>query len=217
MEHGPIRTFHARRGRRSALTTTRLETLLPRYAVPARLEGRPEGFDALVVEVGSGHGAAAVAYCAAYPSHFLVALDVHPPGVARMLAAAADAGVTNLGAELGDAVEFLAGRVAPGALDAVHLFFPDPWLKSKHHGRRFVSSATLDLLASRLVPGGHVLVATDQEAYAAHVRSVAAAHPLWHASNAQRPTWRPVEGFETKGIAAGRAITEVRLTRRDLV
>ena len=217
MEHGPIRTFHARRGRRSALTTTRLDTLLPRYAVPARLEGRPEGGDALVLEVGCGHGAAAVAYCAAYPSHFLVALDVHPPGIARMLAAAADAGVTNLGAELGDAVEFLAGRVAPGALDAVHLFFPDPWLKSKHHGRRFVSSATLDLLAPRLAPGGHVLVATDQEAYAAHVRSVAGAHPLWHASNAQRPTWRPVEGFEAKGIAAGRVITEVRLTRRDLV
>ena len=80
-----------------------------------------------------------------------------------------------------------------------------------------MSSATLDLLASRLVPGGHVLVATDQEAYAAHVRSVAGAHPLWHASNAQRPTWRPVEGFEAKGIAAGRVITEVRLTRRDLV
>ena len=213
MEHGPVRTFHARRGRRSQLTTSRLETLLPRYAVPARLDGPPAGFDVLVVEIGCDHGAAAVAYGAAYPAHFLVALDVHPPGVARMLAAAADAGVTNLGAELGDAVKFLRERVEPGSVNAVHLFFPDPWLKAKHHRRRFVSSATLDLLASRLAPEGHVLVATDQEAYAAHVESVVSRHPEWRCVRTPRPEWRPMAGFEAKGVQAGRPIVDLRLER----
>lgn len=167
----------------------------------------------LVVEIGCGHGAAAVAYGAAYPAHFLVALDVHPPGVARMLAAAADAGVTNLGAELGDAVKFLRERVEPGSVNAVHLFFPDPWLKAKHHRRRFVSSATLDLLASRLAPEGHVLVATDQEAYAAHVESVVSQHPEWRCVRTPRPEWRPMAGFEAKGVQAGRPIVDLRLER----
>ena len=214
MGHGPIRTYNARRGRRSQLTDSRLETLLPRYAVPPVLTGPPTGAERLVVEVGCGHGDAAVAYCTAHPSHWLVALDVHPPGVARMLAAAGAAGVTNLGAELGDAVEFLRARVAPGALDAVHLFFPDPWLKVRHHRRRFISAETLDLLASRIAATGEVLIATDQLPYAAHVQSLVTAHPRWQCTMTARPTWRPVAGFEAKGIAAGRPITELRLTRR---
>ncbi|MBK8733463.1 MAG: methyltransferase [Actinomycetales bacterium] len=210
----PVRTFHARRGRRSQLTTDRLETLLPRYAVPPRLGARPAGVERVVLEIGCGHGAAAVAYAHAHPTHLLVALDVHPPGVARMLAAAADAGVDNLAAELGDAVEFLEQRVDAGALDAVHLFFPDPWLKARHHRRRFVSRHTLGLLATRLAPGGEVLVATDQLPYAAHVREVAAGEPGWVCEEVARPAWRPMAGFEAKGVAAGRAITELRLRYR---
>jgi len=207
----PVRTFHARRGRLSQLTTARLDALLPRYAVPPRLTCRPLGVERLVVEIGCGHGGAAVGYALAHPSHLLIALDVHPPGVARMLAAAVDAGVANLAAELCDAVEFLDQRVDPGALDAVHLFFPDPWLKARHHRRRFVSRHTLGLLASRLAPGGEVLVATDQFPYAAHVRQVVAGEPGWVCEPVDRPAWRPVTGFEAKGIAAGRAITDLRL------
>ena len=196
--------------KRQQLTTDRLETLLPRYAVPPRLGARPAGVERVVLEIGCGHGAAAVAYAHAHPTHLLVALDVHPPGVARMLAAAADAGVDNLAAELGDAVEFLEQRVDAGALDAVHLFFPDPWLKARHHRRRFVSRHTLGLLATRLAPGGEVLVATDQLPYAAHVREVAAGEPGWVCEEVARPAWRPVGGFEGQGGAAGGADAEMR-------
>ncbi len=223
MRSEPVRTFHARRGRRSALTESRLTELLPRYAVPAPVlaapgspgsAGRPER---VVLEIGCGHGAATLAYAAAFPAAHVIAVDVHPPGIARMLAAAADAGLTNLSAELGDAVEVLAERVPNGGLDAVHLFFPDPWPKHRHHQRRFVSRHTLDLLATRLTPGGHVLVATDWADYAEHVEAVVAEHGAFTARRVARPSWRPTAGFEAKGIAAGRAITDLLVERATCV
>ncbi len=131
-----------------------------------------------------------------------------------MLAAADRVGVPNLKATLGDAVELLAGRLRPGGVAAVHLFFPDPWPKNKHAKRRFVSADTLALLDSRLAPGGFVLVATDQPGYAAHVRSVVGAHGAFVvADDATRPSWRPLDGFERRAREVGREIVELRLER----
>ena len=181
LDHAPregVRTFTPR-WRNSALTDSRMANLLPARAlpegplVPSVAFGR-EG--PVVVEIGSGHGAAAIAFCLARPDADLVAVDVHVPGVARMLAAAQDAGVDNLWVHPGDALPFLTERVAPDSLDAVHLFFPDPWPKQRHAKRRFLQQHTLELLASRLVPGGVLLVATDSQGYAAHARSQLARH-----------------------------------------
>ncbi len=205
----PVATFHARRGRISALTATRLQTLLPGRAVPASVlqpPGAPDRADRVVLEIGCGHGGAALAYAAAFPRAHLVAVDVHPPGVARMLAAAQEADLGNLSVVLGDAVALLEQRVPPGVLDAVHLFFPDPWPKTRHRRRRFVGRHTLDLLASRLTPDGEVLVATDSADYAAHAIAAVAQHGGFRAAVVARPAWRPVAGYEAKGIAAGRSI-----------
>ncbi|GAA2168682.1 tRNA (guanine(46)-N(7))-methyltransferase TrmB [Pedococcus bigeumensis] len=211
---GRVRSYNARRGRLSALTVERMETLAPRHAIPADGPLVPEqafGRTApVVLEIGCGHGAAALAYAAAHPGHDLVAVDVFTPALARMLAEAERQGLGNIWMHQGDAVLLLADRVHPCSLAAVHVFFPDPWPKAKHAKRRFVSRQNLDLVADRLAPGGHLLLATDHDGYAAHVRSELAAHGGFDVTEGERPPWRPTDGFEAKGLAAGRRVSEFR-------
>lgn len=210
-----MRSF-VRRGRISQLTRHRIDTLSPRLCLPGGALDPSAVFGRrapLVLEIGCGHGAAAIAYAAAFPAHDLLALDVHTPGLARAMAEAQEAGLDNLRFEQADAVELLRDRVAPSTFCAVHLFFPDPWRKSRHAKRRFVQGANLDLLARVLEPGGHVLVATDQEHYARHVLAEVARHDGFTAREVPRPMWRPMSGFEDKGAAAGHRIHDLRLDR----
>ncbi len=219
LDHAPrdgVRTFTPR-WRNSPLTDARMEQLLPRRALP---DGRIDwvsltGRDGpVVLEIGSGHGAAAIAYAASHPEADVVAVDVHVPGIARMLAAADSAGVGNLWAHPGDVMPLLTERVPTASLAAVHLFFPDPWPKSRHAKRRFVQQHSLELLASRLVPGGVLLIATDIDSYAEHCRHQLAHHGRWDLIEGERPPWRPDDGFEAKGRRAGRTVTELRCTLR---
>ncbi len=215
--HQPVRTYAARRGRVGSLNRMRLSTLRAAWDVPPGALEPHTAFGRrapLVLEVGCGHGEAAIAYAVSHPDHDVLALDVYPPGLARMLAAADAADLRNLRIVEADAVAFLGERVGPAQLDAVHLFFPDPWPKSKHAKRRFVGAHTLDLLRTRLSRQGHVLIATDQAAYAAYVRRQVDDHGSFAARAIDRPAWRPRAGFESKALAAGRPVTELLVERR---
>ena len=212
-----MRTYNARRGRLSPLTQARLEELVPQHGIPKGPLVPEVAFGRrgpLVLEIGCGHGAAAIGYAVAHPGHDVLAVDVHPPGIARMLAAADARGVANLWAHIGDAVAFMESRIAARSLQAVHLFFPDPWPKSRHTKRRFISEHTLDLLAERLVVGGSLLVATDHASYAEHALAELESHAAFDVSETERPAWRPVDGFEAKGLAAGREVTDLRAVLR---
>lgn len=213
MQQAPVRTFHARAGRLSALTRSRLQDLQARYAVPPGLLAGPvDDGHGVVLDVGCGHGASTLAFAAAYPHRRVVGVDVYPLGIARLLAAVESAGLTNVYVHRGDAVPLL-GEVAPGRVSAVHLFFPDPWPKARHRKRRFVSEGTLRLLYRALRPQGQVLLATDRLDYADHVRAQVHAHGGFRVHEVARPPWRPVAGFEAAALAAGRAVTDLRLDR----
>lgn len=194
-----------------------MDTLLPRHRIPDGTLDPRAAFGrvgAVVMEIGSGHGAAAIAYAASHPAVDVVAVEVHVPGVARMLARADEMGLGNLWVERDDALPLLRERIPVASLSAVHLFFPDPWPKKKHAKRRFVQHHSLALVASRLVPGGSLLIATDSDVYADHVREQLALHGGFETIEGERPAWRPTDGFEDKALRAGRDIHEFHCIRR---
>lgn len=167
----------------------------------------------VVLEVGCGFGDAAVTYAALNPDVHVVATDVYLPGLAAAAAQADDMGLRNLWLAAGDAVPLLE-RVAPGRLCAIHLFFPDPWPKAKHHKRRWVSAHTLTVCDRALAPGGVVRVATDHAPYADRVRRQTLRHGTFEVADVARPSWRPLSGFEAKARSAGRSVSELELRRR---
>lgn len=212
-----VRTFTPR-WRMSPRTQELMDTLLPRYAVPTTRLEPVEAFGRdvpVVLEIGSGYGESAIAYAREHPDHGLIAAEVHVPGVAQLMARAQEEGLTNLRVHRGDAIEYLQQCVGADQLAAVHLFFPDPWPKSRHAKRRFVQQDTIEMILHRLRPGGHLLVATDHAAHADHVRAQLTRHGDVAVVEGERPAWRPSAGFEDKGRAAGRSIHEFRVTAKD--
>jgi len=207
--HPRIRTFHARHGRVTDAMRRALAEIGPHHDPAGRRPGRP-----LVVEVGCGNGEAALAYADAHPEHDVLAIDVHTPGIARLLLALEATPRPNVFVAFGDALDLLDHDLGPGSLAGVHVFFPDPWPKARHHKRRFIRPDVADLLADRLAPGGHLLVATDIVDYAQAARAVLDAHPRFEGGPADRPRWRPLVGYEAKGLDAGRSSTELAYRRR---
>jgi tRNA (guanine-N7-)-methyltransferase len=217
------RTYHPRQGR---LTTRHRATLADRwsaYAVPdagplsaERLfgDGRP-----LVVEIGSGMGEATAAMAAADPERGFLAVEIHRPGLANLLRLADEAELANLRIAEGDALELLRDRVAADSLDALHMFFPDPWPKKRHHKRRLIVPARVALLRSRLRPGGVLHAATDDAEYAAAMLETLSADPgLMNTAPdgfAAHRGARPRTKFEQRGVDAGRDIYELVFRRTD--
>src|SRR5690349_10505422 len=167
----------------------------------------------LIVEIGSGIGEATAELAAARPECNVLAIEVWRPGVAHALGLIAEAGADNVRLIGVDAVWSLEHLFAPGSLEEVWTFFPDPWPKKKHHKRRLVDPAFAQLVASRLRPGGCWRLATDWAHYAGQMREVLDAEPTLTGGEVERWAERPVTKFERKGLEAGRAIVDLRYTR----
>jgi tRNA (guanine-N7-)-methyltransferase len=218
----PIRTYRARRGRLRPRRRAALDRLWPAYGVeltggpldPAGLCGHPAP---LVLEIGSGMGESVAGQAAADPDRCYLAVEVHTPGVANLLALAEAHRLTNLRVAHGDALALLRARIPAESLAAVQAFFPDPWPKPRHHKRRLFQPAHVALLRSRLVRGGSLHTATDWPAYARAIRQVLAADPeldLPHPGWAPRPPDRPETRYERRARAAGRPVFELVAHRR---
>ncbi|WP_228942194.1 tRNA (guanosine(46)-N7)-methyltransferase TrmB [Nocardioides sp. Leaf374] len=163
----------------------------------------------MILEIGSGVGEATAVLAAARPTYDVLALEVWRPGVADTLWRLAETGATNVRLCGVDAVWTTEHRIAPGALEEVWTFFPDPWHKKKHRKRRLVDADFAALVASRLRPGGVWRLATDWGDYAEQMEAVLDAEPALEGGVVERWGERPVTKFERKGVEAGRAITDL--------
>ena len=167
----------------------------------------------LIVEIGSGIGEATAALAAARPAYDVLALEVWSPGVADALGRVGEAGATNVRFCSVDAVWSMEHLLEPGSIAELWTFFPDPWHKTRHHKRRLVTPGFATLAASRLAPGASWRLATDWADYAEQMAEVLDAEPTLRGGVVERWPDRPVTRFERKGIAAGRAITDLQYTR----
>ncbi len=217
--HTEITTFYPRRGRVSGRHEDALDRLWPAYGVdiPGPRLDLPELFGRrapVVLEIGSGMGDATVAMAAADPERDYLAVEVFPPGLGNLLATVEEEGLKNVRVVRGDALELLRHMLFPGSLDAIHVFFPDPWPKSRHHKRRLFQPGNVELMRSRLRPGGVLHCATDWAHYAAQMLAVLGADPELAGGAIDRPQERPLTKFEQRGLAEGRHITDFLFIRR---
>jgi tRNA (guanine-N7-)-methyltransferase len=175
----------------------------------------------LLLEIGSGMGETTAQLASAQPEVNYLAVEVYEPGLAQLMLRAEGLGVRTLRLLRGDAVTLLMSHVAPGSLDGVRIFFPDPWPKKKHHKRRLVQSEFVALVADRLRVGGRLHLATDWAEYADEMMAVCSAEPALRNEFADepdgwapRPDWRPVTKFETRAREEGRISRDLMFVRR---
>jgi tRNA (guanine-N7-)-methyltransferase len=217
LPHRPIRSFVLRQGRMSNAQTRALETLLPRWGIPYRetlldLDGAFGRNAPKVLEIGFGMGDSTAAIAAAHPQNDYLGIEVHGPGVGSLLNQIEALGLTNLRVIQHDAVEVLKHMIAPASLDGVHIFFPDPWHKKKHHKRRLIQPELAALLCDKLKPGGYLHAATDWQEYAEHILTVLSAEPRLANTAmgyAPKPDYRPLTKFEQRGIKLGHGVWDI--------
>ena len=172
-----------------------------------------------VLEIGFGMGQSLVAMAAAAPATNFVGIEVHRPGVGKLLHTMAEQGVDNIRVYCHDAVEILRDCIPPASLDGIQIFFPDPWHKKKHNKRRLIQPTFVARLVSRLKEGGTLHLATDWEHYALQMMEVLSAEPgLANESGAgefaPRPDYRPLTKFELRGQRLGHGVWDLVFRRR---
>ena len=173
----------------------------------------------MILDIGFGMGDATLVQARQHPEVGILAIDVHTPGVGKLLAELDELGIDNVRVVEGDALALLHDQLPDASLIGMRIYFPDPWPKTRHHKRRIISPTNLDLFAAKLQPGGFIHFATDWQDYADAAREHLVAHPLFalqpddvvlpYASRAARPLTK----FERRGRAAGRTITDLIAVR----
>jgi tRNA (guanine-N7-)-methyltransferase len=218
-----IRSFVTRAGRITPAQERALEELWPKYGVD--LGAAPLELDAVfgrrarrVAEIGFGNGENLLALAAARPQEDFLGIEVHRPGVGRLLLQLEERGLGNVRVVCHDAVEVLERYLGPGSLDEILILFPDPWPKKRHHKRRLIQPPFGALLAQRLCLGGVLRLATDWQPYAAHMLATLAAEPrLRNVAGASgfvpRPAARSPTRFERRGERLGHKVWDLELLR----
>jgi tRNA (guanine-N7-)-methyltransferase len=221
-QHNHIRSFVLRQGRVSTAQGRHHEQYLPVWGIPyqpqvinfAAVFGRTAP---TVLEIGFGMGETTANIAAAQPETNFIGVEVHTPGVGSLLKDIVTRELGNVRVIQHDAVEVVRDMIAPDSLAGIHVFFPDPWPKKRHHKRRLIQPPFVHLLSQRLAQGGYFHCATDWEEYAQQMLEVLSAEPLLAntaATFAPRPDYRPLTKFEQRGLRLGHGVWDVVFQRR---
>jgi len=214
-----IRSFVRRPGRLTPAQRQALDSLLPRYAIDPGFSDLRQAFArqaGLVVEIGFGNGEALASMAEAEPDKNFVGIEVHEPGVGRLLRRLAHSGLDNVRVAMRDAVDVLEQQCPTGSVSEFRIYFPDPWPKKRHHKRRLIQPTFVAHLAERLTPGGLLHLATDWAPYADWMVNAVATEKRLVSLGApcqNRPEWRPETHFEQRGSARGHEIFDLLYRR----
>jgi tRNA (guanine-N7-)-methyltransferase len=218
----PIRSYVLRQGRMSDAQKRAYNSLRAPYVIdyapgPLDLDAAFGRRATTILEIGCGMGETTAAIAQAHPDIDYLGVEVHSPGVGSLLKRLAEIGLTNVRVVQHDAVEVVEHMLSPDSLDGVHVFFPDPWPKKRHHKRRLIQPDFVRLLAQRIRPGGYLHLATDWEPYAQQMLEVLSAEPLLANTAtgfAPRPAHRPLTKFEQRGLTLGHPVFDLVFHRR---
>lgn len=217
-----IRSFVLRQGRLTKGQAHALETGWPNYGVEYGLQRLDlkklfsRADSKKILEIGFGMGDATAKIAQTLPDCDFVAVEVHTPGVGSLLKLIHEADITNIRIVQHDVVEVLHNMLADDSLDGVHIFFPDPWHKKRHHKRRLIQAEFVNLLCAKLKVGAYIHVATDWQEYAEWVLDVLNAESQLQniaKDYAEKPAYRPLTKFENRGIQLGHGVWDLVFTR----
>jgi len=221
--HRKVRSFVLRKGRLTTAQQHALDELWPHYGIDNRetLLDFSDHFERpadVIVEIGFGNGESTWRMAQQEPEKNFIGIEVHEPGIGHLMMALEAHGIENVRIVREDAVPFLQTRIDTGSLAGVRIYFPDPWPKKRHHKRRLVQPAFVDLLARCLAEGAIFHLATDWQPYADHVLEVMQSREdfvnLSPAGNyCARPAWRPYTKYEARGARLGHEVRDLLYRR----
>ena len=164
----------------------------------------------IILEIGFGMGEATALIGRDFPDTGFLAVEVHKPGIGKLMARIEELTLSNIRIIEGDAHPILQTMIPDISVDGVHLFFPDPWPKKRHNKRRIINAEFLKLIHPKIKDGGFFHIATDWVPYAEYIQEVFAASPLFTGGVVDRPEWRPVTRFEGQGITKDHQVNDLR-------
>jgi tRNA (guanine-N7-)-methyltransferase len=220
--HPRIRSYVLRAGRVGSGQARALAEIGPQFLLP--LQPAVLDLDAVfgraaprILEIGFGMGEGLAEVAAAHPESDYLGVEVHTPGVGALLKRIGERSLSNVRVIQHDAVDVLTRMLTPDSLAGIHIFFPDPWHKKRHHKRRLIQPPLVQSLASRVQKGGYIHLATDWQDYAEQILAVLSAEPMLQNTVrdfAPRPHTRPLTKFEQRGIRLGHGVWDLVFRRR---
>lgn len=218
VERPSNRSYRLRGDRATDAQVAAYEKLWPRYGVEPRGVVDPASLfpDSAeqIMEIGSGMGEATAAIAAHFPNIGFLVVEVHKPGLGSLMNMCEKAGISNVRLIEEDVHVIMRDSIPDRSLDAIHLYFPDPWPKNGHHKRRIIQSEFLSLIHPKIKDGGYIHIATDWYPYAQWIQRIFGASELFSGGVIERPEWRPVSKFEGQGLRKGHIVTDMKYFKK---